>query len=128
MTRLVGATAGTLVIQQAATTTAVTCAAGPFTYTGAAITPCTAAVSGPGGLNQVLTVVYAGNINAGTASASAAYAGDTNYLPSSNSHDLHDRQGDPTLAVTNSPVTYDGTPKTANVVELGGGDGEQHPV
>ena len=92
---LVGATAGTLVIQQAATTTAVICGAGPFTYSGIAFTPCTANVTGPIELNQVLTVVYANNVNAGTASASASYAGSANYLASSNGTTLHDRQGDP---------------------------------
>ena len=114
---LAGAAAGTLVIEQAGTSTAVTCAAGPFTYSGAAITPCTAAVSGPGGLSQALTVVYAGNVDAGTASASAAFAGDANYLPSSNSTTFAIGKADPTLAVTNSPAAYDGTPKTAAVGE-----------
>jgi hypothetical protein len=111
-----GAAAGTLVIEQAATSTAVTCAAGPFTYTAAAIEPCTAAVSGPGGLNLALTVVYAGNVDAGTAAASAAFAGDANYLPSSNSATFIINMADPILAVTNSPAAYDGTPKPAHVV------------
>ena len=61
----------------------MTCTAGPFTYTGAAIEPCTATVTGPGGLNQALAVTYADNVNAGTATASASYAGSTNHLPSS---------------------------------------------
>ena len=36
-------------IDKAATTTALTCTPGPFTYTGSAITPCSATVTGPGG-------------------------------------------------------------------------------
>jgi hypothetical protein len=112
---LVGATAGTLVIQKAATTTTVVCGAGPFTYNGTAFTPCTASVTGPIGLNQVLTVVYANNTNAGTASASASYAGTTNYLASNNTTTFTINKANATLLVTNSPVTYDGTPKTANV-------------
>ena len=82
----------TFTIVQAATTTTVTCTAGPFTYTGAAIEPCTATVTGPG-LNQTLAVTYAGNINAGTATASASYPGSANYLPSNGSRDLHHRRG-----------------------------------
>ena len=58
---LSGAVAGTFVIDKAATATTVTCPAGPFTYTGAAIEPCTASVTGPGGLNQAVAVTYANN-------------------------------------------------------------------
>jgi hypothetical protein len=58
-------------INQAATTT-VTCGVGPFTYPGSAITPCSASVTGPGGLNQSLTVSYQNNTNAGTATADAS--------------------------------------------------------
>ncbi|MFN8466044.1 MAG: MBG domain-containing protein [Caldilineaceae bacterium] len=112
---LTAAIAGTLVIQKAGTTTTVTCGAGPFTYDGTAKTPCTATVTGPAGLNQALTVVYANNINAGTASASANYAGGSNYLSSSNAKTFTIGKATPSLAVTNSPVTYDGTPKAAAV-------------
>ena len=49
---------------------------------GWAIEPCTATVTGPG-LNQALTVSYANNTGAGTAAASADYAGAVNYLASS---------------------------------------------
>ena len=80
---LAGVSVGSFTIAKAATTAAVTCGAGPFTYTGAAITPCTATVTGPDGLNQALTVSYADNANAGTATANAGYAGSANYLPSS---------------------------------------------
>jgi hypothetical protein len=57
----------------------------------------TASVTGPAGLNQSLTVTYAGRnttsygpsttppTNAGDYTASASYAGDANYLPSSDS-------------------------------------------
>ena len=48
-----------------------------------ALTPCTATVTGAGGLNQSLTVNYANNINVGTASASASFAGDTGHTGSS---------------------------------------------
>jgi hypothetical protein len=75
----------TFTIGKAATTTTVTCSAGPFTYTGSPIEPCTASVTGAGGLNQALAVTYAGNTNAGTATASASYAESANHLASNDS-------------------------------------------
>ena len=42
----------TIVIDQADTTTTVTCGAGPFTYNGSAHTPCSANVTGPAGLDR----------------------------------------------------------------------------
>jgi hypothetical protein len=80
---LTGVSAGSLTIAKAATTAAVTCGTGPYTYSGAAINPCTASVTGPNGLSQALAVSYADNTNAGTAAANAGYAGSANYLPSS---------------------------------------------
>ena len=44
-----------------------------------------AAVTGAGGLNQVLPVSYVNNVNPGTATASATYAGNGNYGSSSDS-------------------------------------------
>src|SRR5215208_3181172 len=44
--------ASALTVNKADTTTTVTCGAGPFTYTGSAQTPCSAKVTGPGGLDQ----------------------------------------------------------------------------
>ena len=113
--------AGSFVINQAATTTTVTCTGGPFTYTGAAQTPCTAATTGTGGLNQTLTVGYSNNIGAGTATASASYAATTNYLGSSDSTTFTIGKATPTLSVSNSPQTFDGTAKTAAVVGSVGG-------
>jgi hypothetical protein len=66
------------------TTTTVICPAS-VGYNGTAQTPCTATVTGSGGLNQSLTVTYANNTNAGTATANASYAGDATYASSSNS-------------------------------------------
>src|SRR6266705_3649877 len=65
-------------------TTTVSCPA-TVTYNGSAQTPCTATVTGIGGLNQTLTVSYTNNINAGTATASASFAGDANHNASSDS-------------------------------------------
>ena len=46
---------------------------------GSPLTPCTAAVTGAGGLNQSISVTYVNNINPGTAGATAAFAGDANH-------------------------------------------------
>jgi hypothetical protein len=48
-------------------------------WTGLPQTPCTASVSGAGGLDEALDVSYANNV-VGTATASASYAGDRNHL------------------------------------------------
>lgn len=53
---LTAAPAGYFTIAKAPTTSAVTCSAGPFTYTGAAIEPCTAKVTGAGDLDHALAV------------------------------------------------------------------------
>ncbi len=105
-----GMPAGTFTIAKAPTTSAVTCGAGPFIYTGAAIEPCTAKVTGAGDLDQGLAVTYAANVNAGTASASAGYAETANYLASGDSKNFTIDQATPTLSITNAPITYDGTP------------------
>ena len=86
-------------IAKAATTTTVTCTGGPFTYTGSAITPCSASVSGPGLSNQALTVDYTNNTNAGTATASASYAGTGNYAASTDSKDF-------TIAKANQTINF----------------------
>src|SRR5205823_8517953 len=77
----------TFTIGRATTTTAVTCGSSPFVYNGSAYTPCTAKVTGAGGLDQVLTVSYGDNTNADTATASAAYqaSADPNYFGSNDS-------------------------------------------
>src|SRR5206468_8644544 len=69
-------------IAQASSTTALSCPAS-VSYTGAAQQPCTATVTGAGGLNQSVPVNYTNNVNAGTATASASFAGDANHSASS---------------------------------------------
>src|SRR5262249_26874654 len=73
----------TFPIGQATSTTAVTCPAS-MTYTGSPLTPCSAGVTGAGGLSQSLTVSYVNN-TVGTATASASYAGDLNHTSSGDS-------------------------------------------
>ena len=67
----------TFAIGKATSTTIITCS--NQIYTGTALTPCTAAVTGPGGLNTTTTVNYTSNTNYGTATANASYSGDGNY-------------------------------------------------
>ena len=75
----------TFAITPATTTTVVTCPA-TVVYSGVAQTPCTANVTGAGGLNQAVTpVTYEANLNAGTATATATYDGDPNHTGSTGS-------------------------------------------
>jgi hypothetical protein len=69
---------------QSASVTTVTCPA-TVTYSGLAQTPCSATVTGAGGLNISLPVTYTNNTNVGTAQASASFAGDATHTASSNS-------------------------------------------
>jgi hypothetical protein len=73
---------GNLHVNKASSTTTVTFEAGPYTYRGTAFTA-TAAVTGVGGLNQPVAVVYSGdclNVTlANGCTATATFAGDTNH-------------------------------------------------
>ncbi len=76
---------GSWSIAQATSTVTVTCPAS-IVYNSAAQTPCTATATGAGGLSQPLTVSYTPqNINVGTVTASASFAGNTTYAASSGS-------------------------------------------
>ena len=94
-------------ITQASSSVAVTCPASAV-YNGAAQTPCTATVTGAGGMSQPMTVSYTNNTNAGTATATASFAGDTNHTASSNSATFTIAQASQTIAFTQptSPVIY----------------------
>ena len=72
-------TTGSLTVNKAPSTTAVTINGGPFTYTGAAITPATVSVTGAGGLSLAPVATYTSNVNAGTATVTYTYAGDANH-------------------------------------------------
>jgi hypothetical protein len=113
---------GTGTITQAASTTIVTCPAS-VTYSGAAQTPCSAIVTGVGGLSVNLTVSYTNNINAGTATASASYAGDANHTASMNSTTFVINPAATTTSVTSSlnPSTFgDSVTFTAVVTNASG--------
>lgn len=104
-----------ITINKAGSTTTVTCPPGPYTYTGAAQTPCSAswASTGVDGEGAGLTPSYSNNTNAGQATASASFAGDTNHNASSGSANFTINKADATISVTPYSVTYDGSPHTA---------------
>ena len=79
-------------ITKASSTVTLTCPAS-VVYSGAAQTPCTATVTGAGGLSQSLTVSYTNNTNAGTATASASFAGDAKSCSEQQHGELHDHSG-----------------------------------
>jgi hypothetical protein len=97
-----------LTIEQASSTTAVTCPAGPYTYNGAAQTPCSVAVTGAGGLNLTPAATYSNNVNAGTATASYTFAGDANHAGSSNSKTFTIDTAAATISVVGFSGVYDG--------------------
>lgn len=115
----------TFTIAKAPTTTEVTCT-GPNTYTGDALTPCTARVTAAYGLDQTVTPVYADNTNAGTASASYMYAGDANHEPSSDSTTFTIDKASSSIALDcPASIEYTGdahTPCTAVVSAVGRAD------
>ncbi|MCR4374113.1 MAG: hypothetical protein NUW22_04630 [Acidobacteria bacterium] len=75
---------GAFTITKAATVTTVTCPAS-VPYTGGPQQVCAATVTGAGGLNEPVAVTYANNTAAGTATATATYAGSVNHNASSDS-------------------------------------------
>ena len=75
----------TFAITPAATATVVTCEPTSLTFTGSALSPCSATTTGAGALNTGTPVAYSDNVNAGTATATAAYATGGNYFGSNGS-------------------------------------------
>src|SRR5204863_123490 len=71
-------------IGKATSTTLVSCTAGPFSYTGAAIEPCSVTVTGAS-LSLTPAVSYSNNVAAGTATASYSFTGDDNHASSADS-------------------------------------------
>jgi hypothetical protein len=110
-------------INKASSTTLVTCPTN-VTYTGSALTPCTATVTGAGGLNQSLTVNYTNNTNAGTATASATFDGDANHTGSSDSKNFTINKAPSTTVVTcPASVVYNGSAQTPCMVSVSGAGG-----
>src|SRR5207247_6801438 len=87
-------------LTQATSTTTVSCPAGPYTYDGTAHTPCSATVTGVGGLSLTPTPSYGGNTNAGTATASYTFSGDANHTGRTDSKTSTIGQASSTTALT----------------------------
>jgi hypothetical protein len=103
---------GSFTINPATSVTTVTCSPSSVTYTGAAQTPCTAAVTGAN-LNQSVAVTYSSNLHAGTATATATYNGDTDHSGSTKSVNFTINKANPVITwPTPASFTY-GTPISA---------------
>jgi hypothetical protein len=115
---------GAFTITKASSTVTVACPA-PVTYTGSPLTPCSASVTGAA-LDQALDVEYVANTNAGTATASASYAGDANHTGNTDSATFTIAKANSTVAIS-CPTSVDATgsaltPCTARVTGAGGLD------
>lgn len=109
-------------IAQATSTVTVSCTASQ-TYTGASIAPCMATATGAGSLNVPLTVNYTNNTDAGTATASAIYAGDANHTASTGNGGFAITKAPSATALTfeSGPYVYRGSAFTATAAVTGAG-------
>jgi hypothetical protein len=113
-------TALTDVIYKAPSTTTVTIAGGPLTYTGLPQTPAVVTVTGVGGLNLTPAATYVDNVNAGTATASYAYPGDDNHEASSDSQTFTIGRATAAVAVRGyAGGIYDGSAHTQTLTVTG---------
>ncbi|MDQ3006497.1 MAG: MBG domain-containing protein, partial [Chloroflexota bacterium] len=85
-----------------------------FTLNGSIVGSVATDASGVASLTGIsLAGIDAGNYPTGVA---ASFAGDTDYVTSNGTNSLDVSKATPTLSVTNSPVTYNGSPQAATVV------------
>ncbi|MFC7597002.1 hypothetical protein ACFQU3_16925, partial [Terrabacter sp. GCM10028922] len=118
----------TFTINKADSATTITCPAA-VTYTGDAQEPCTATVTGAGGLNAPVTVTYTDNTNAGTAHAAASYAGDANHTDSSDTDTFTIGQAGSTTTITcPESKVYTGSAIEACTATVTGAGGLNAPV
>ncbi|PRY56057.1 hypothetical protein BCF74_1204 [Knoellia remsis] len=113
---------GTYTIGKAGSQVTITCADAPQVYTGAALDACSARVTGPGGLDEVVPVAYDDNVNAGTVAVSAAYEGDSNHEGSTATASFVIAKAPSTVAISCDDVTYTGSaqnPCAAKVTGVG---------
>lgn len=75
---LASSATNSLTVNKAASTTTVTCPVSVL-YSGLPLTPCTATATGVGNLSVPVAVTYLNNVDPGTATANATYAGDINH-------------------------------------------------
>jgi len=117
-------------IGQSLPTVTITCSPTSVVYTGVAQTPCgtTATVTGPGGLNTTVALVYANNIDVATSTsttaptATASYAGGGNYLTVSVFKTFAiTKAASVTVAVASPTVAYSATLPTITATAPAGG-------
>ena len=118
------ATPANFTIDKADSTTTINCPTN-VTYDGSPQDPCTATATGHGGVNASVTVVYANNTDAGTATADATFAGDTNHNGSTATQVTFtiDKANSSTTINCPTNVTYNGSaqmPCTATATGAGG--------
>src|SRR5205814_9033510 len=109
----------------AGSTTVVSCPAGPFTYDGAAQTPCSATVTRSEERRVGKEGRYTNKVNAGTATAGASFAGDANHTASNDSKNFAIGKAWSTTGVSCSagPFTYGGAAHTACAARVTGAGG-----
>jgi hypothetical protein len=110
-------------IRVTSTTTVITCPAS-VAYTGSALTPCTATVTAADGFSQSVAVTHSSNTDAGTATATASFAGDVTY-PASSATSTFAITPAPSATTISCPtsVVFAGSaqaPCTATVTGVGG--------
>ncbi len=100
-----------IVITQAPSTVTVDCGVGPYIYTGLTQTPCAATATGVGMTNVDVTgsFLYSNNVNAGTASANASWAGDTNHTGNTGSGSFTIEQAVLTITASSGSMIQGGT-------------------
>jgi hypothetical protein len=106
-------------ITKATTTTVVTIATGPFTYTGSAITPATVSVTGAGNLDLTPAANYLNNTNVGIGTASYIYAESANHFGSTGSKDFIIGKADADITVTGYTGIYDASAHGATGTAFG---------
>ena len=99
---------------------------GPYVYRGSAFTA-TAVVTGAGGLNAPVAVVYTGDCTNVTTTngctATATYAGDANHDGSSDTKSITITKATASIALSDLMQTYSGAPRAATATTTPSGLG-----
>ncbi|MFC7596373.1 PxKF domain-containing protein, partial [Terrabacter sp. GCM10028922] len=119
----------TFAITKASSTVTVSCPTSQV-YTGSALTPCSALLTGAGLQATSLTANHTNNTNAGTATAAAAWDGDANHTGSADSKTFEITKATSlvTVTCTAGPFVYTGTAFTPCSATATGAGGLNVPV